>query len=677
MTHRIHNHICAALLCCLLIGGLSGDVLADSLQPRITEDERTVFRLLQGEEHASKLRALVAKIQETDSESFVAELVLGVVAYQASDFPLALFHLNNTRQRLLKKDAVGTAVPADGDPVHWHSFTLYWFARTLMAMARYEDQAEALHTYISLDYDRHEELNGFPVPAKRLLTTALVLCRRYPEAQALVDNAMKRKESMTAADYMSVRSQLILVQRYTSKDPGAVYVMYEDLLREYQDRNLEPGAGDFARAAQFADMEGHYARAGELLEKCMGDQNNSWSILHPYRSLTQLFVLQADWMAARKSLKNCWEWHRTRMATVRQEMEKETRLELALYYLATGYSDRCWYVVNKWLLRDPARSGFRFTDQKQWESGVTLTAISALKQNMMLDAERNCESGLKGWLSLRAGGVVARFRLAELRRKFTALLLVQLKNDTPRLTTFDLALAPRWMWGEAVSVLGPAISSKLFRDYPLGGSQKRMFQSMVDAEIAYRAGHWRRVSELAKRARSEIPEQERILHARMAALQGVAFQREGKNREALVALEDAYRLHPPVFRFVDIRLPLVIQEDGNTLSGECARALKRSPRFLLVVQDGLILSLATSGKDMACTLSGPSGEVMWRGQIEIPSESMKGVSVPTYLVGELHSHLFSAGKRLESNEYYALEGMAVRGPEEAPDAIDMSLRQSR
>ena len=122
------------------------------------------------------------------------------------------------------------------------------------------------------------------------------------------------------------------------------------------------------------------------------------------------------------------------------------------------------------------------------------------------------------------------------------------------------------------------------------------------------------VIEHGARALAELPPQEALLRARVAARMGDAHWRLGEHEIALEHLEHAFRADPGVSRRLGIELPVSLRVSGGGFSRELADVLRASPRFseqengfpLEAGDDGAVCLRARSGEILSC-YTAPSG----------------------------------------------------------------------
>jgi len=109
-------------------------------------------------------------------------------------------------------------------------------------------------------------------------------------------------------------------------------------------------------------------------------------------------------------------------------------------------------------------------------------------------------------------------------------------------------------------------------------------------------------------ALSQLPDQEVLLRARVAANMAEAFWESDRHAEALEFFALAYQQDPSIFRRIDIKIPIMISGDQTEFAQLVETYLSRSPRFL-VDRNGLILEVATS-PDLATCLKTRTGTVL-------------------------------------------------------------------
>jgi tetratricopeptide (TPR) repeat protein len=663
--HISSSHIAAGCLIWLVL--ICGSVSAQEqhFDAHISDRERLAYQQFpEGSPFfdAVRLTNHLADLLAEKPDSFVAALLRGRLKYEQGNYPAALYHLKRARE-LVESLPGFQHPPQAAESPHWHALVLYRLALTYMAMDRLKDELAVLETYAQYGYERFERRNGLLRPASFYHIRVLLKLGQTEKAYRLA-RAVAQQPRLTEEERQAAQKDLTLVEEFRSRDTAYEYTQYATLAEEVQQAGNTPSGSLWNTLAYFALLDGRYQATRQALERSTRELR-SRSSSHPYNGLAKLFVLQADWPSARQALRQSWQWLEGKRSYVRQELTKETQLALAVYYLATGYPDSAWRICSI-LLNNPVRSGFRWRFSEQWEAGFTLVAIAALRQQSELDAE---QAAAEGWLS-RSLAELRRLnawaRAGWLQRKFRALLARRLARPLPVISALECVEAPSWLFGELAQALGGHGVRQLLRVYPLTDTHQRLFADALDTELAYLAGDWQAVIRAAGQASTTLPEAERLWRARIAVMHAHALRQTGRPRQAISLFAEAYRINPAVFRHLNVRLPVSIQTEDAAFTDVVKNLAVRSPR-LQPDGSGLVLRLTTNRTGIECKL-------LDKNILIVQAASETEAQFRSRAANELRRRLFSAGKWLEQADYDALEGRALRGPQEDNEAVKRVLQ---
>lgn len=654
-------HIVAGCLVYLVLTYWTASAQEQYFQSGVSEQERLAYQqfpegsaFLDAVQLTTHLSAILAE----KPDSFVVELLRGRLKYEHGNYPSSAYHLNHARKLVESLPGFQYAPQADEEP-HWHALILYRLALTYMALDRLEDQLKVLETYAQYQYDQFEQRNALLRPASFYRIRALLKSGRIEEAYQLA-LAASQQRSLTEEETQAVQEDLALVEEFRSRDTVYLYTKYAALIQEMQQAGQTPSGSLLNTVAYFALLDGRYQESRQALERST-QELRSRSSSHPYNALAKLFLLQADWQQAQQALRQSWQWLEGKRSYVRQELTKETQLVLAAYYLAAGYPDSAWRICSS-LLDNPVRSGFRWRFSEQWEAGLTLIAMAALRQQRELDAEAMAAEGwlLRSFSALRRIGTWKREGM--LRRQFNALLMQRLARPLPVISALECVEVPYWLLGELFRTLGVNGSRQLLHVYPLTDTHQRLFLDAIETELAYIEGNWEAVLQFARQAAATLPEAEHLWRARIAALHAEALRQTEQTQQAISMFGEAYRLNPAVFRHLNIRLPVKIHTDDTALTEFAEKLLAHSPR-LKQDDNGLDLHMTRNDTGIQCKL-------LDKNMMIVQNVSETEGQFRSRIAQELPRRLFSTGKWLEQADYDALEGRALEGPQEDNEAVE-------
>jgi len=652
---KIGRKITRLLFISLVLAGLLPfNIHASEFQPAVTATEITAFQLYRGGNPTAKVREAIKEVRVNASKSFVTELVEGLMAYDDAAYSIAIRRLKRSRD-ILESSTGYSKSPRDGDLVQWHALNLYWLACAYGAMDRRTEQLEVLDAYDVLGYSDYKDLNNIPRSTFKMRIVALVKLDRIEEARTKVEQEQTATDSPRI--HRKLRALAILIQRFSGTEDNSIYSAYTKLIQDYQVAREDAPGSLVGGQALYAIRTGHYDEAKRLWKQGLA-RNAPKSSFHPLRNLVRLHTAAGSWKEAKESLSSCWNWQSAKYSYIRQELDKETRLRLAEFYLASGYPEKAWKTVSAVpldLLNNPLRSGFRFSFSEQWEAGLVLVACQSLAQ--MNRQERELRSG-RFWFNWNPAVYIAMLKnsivRARLERRFRNLIVSQLEQELPLRNACALVDTPYWLWGAAINLLGPEVSGKLFDRYPLRGAQAELFSDALRADIAYSARRWQAVVEYCDAAMDAIPSEEQLLRARMLALRGVALQHTGREKDGVYVLAQAYRIQPSVFRSLGIRIPL------NRAETELPSTLASSPSLDVRAGTGFAITMSETGNGWQYRLIAPDGTELQCHAL-ISDSSLDEKDYKNWLISEFHKILLCSGSELTSREMNQIEGRAMRG----------------
>jgi tetratricopeptide (TPR) repeat protein len=420
----------------------------------------------------------------------------------------------------------------------WRAYGLYWLARCLLDAGMDEEQLEILERYRSSGYAAYEQLNEIKVPAAYFEVLALlkkgdvelavkILSQsregggKTPSLNsmhaALLDMEVKEAQGVDVADLLKVSNVEVDARRASGK-------------------KLDSGL--LSNLAYYSLRNGDFAIARKAFEECALNVN-SQATYHPYRSLAEMELSAGNMEGASRMIDHCWKWQKTKRAGIRNELEKETLLTVANFYLALGYPEDAWRLVQP-LLENGVRGGFRSSRPEKWQAGLCVTAVSALrvKSNNFWESAKD----------------KAQRELIESRLR--ASIFSHLSNNHKRMSFEDLIDCPDWLWGEFLRCLGPALAERIIAYYPPSGNLAPSKKAAISLEIAKLRGNHSGVLDFAQVALKSLPVDCDMLRLRIIAAQADALWSLGRHQESLIGFENVLIKYPSLIPISDVRLPI-------------------------------------------------------------------------------------------------------------------------
>jgi hypothetical protein len=157
-------------------------------------------------------------------------------------------------------------------------------------------------------------------------------------------------------------------------------------------------------------------------------------------------------------------------------------------------------------------------------------------------------------------------------------------------------------------------------------------------------------------ALSQLPAQEVLLRARLAAQMGKMAWHDNRHAQALSLFENAYLQDPSVLRRLGISLPVAITIDGTDFSEQVAGYLADSPRFSRDA-NGMGLEVSTS-PDISICLKTRTGTILsCYTMVAAESESSKWNA--QQLTQTFHTQTFGLGFDISQAQRSILMGSSV------------------
>ena len=481
-----------------------------------------------------------------------------------------------TAVRMMESDKQGGDAAKSA---RWHAYGLYWLARCLLDAGKDREQIEVLAMYRTAGYAGFEEINQIKVPAAYF--EVLALLKKGDVALARKILAQAREGGANTPPLNSMYSALLDLELKEAQgmDVAELFKVNASAVEAQRAKGEEVDSGLLSTLAYYAQRNGDFRTARQAFEECtrLVDAQTTY---HPYRSLAEMELAAGHWQEADRMLENCWKWQKTKRAGVRQELEKETLLTVANGYLARGYPEDAWRVVQP-LLENGVRGGFRSSRPEKWEAGLCITAITALR----MKTENAWDSGLDGTQRVL---IEARLR---------ACIARHLANNQRKMSFEDLVDCPDWLWGEFFRCLGPALAEHVIATYPPTGTLAGAKISAASLEVARQRGNHRLVLEFAQKALDGLPTDCALLRMRILTARAEALWSLGQHENSLTCYEAVLTEAPSMIFISGIRLPVTY--DGKVDS-----------HFMRLDPTGFRLRSNADANQTTWILENPSGKVI-------------------------------------------------------------------
>jgi tetratricopeptide (TPR) repeat protein len=539
-------------------------------------------------------RRLAEEALAANPDDLRARVALAGALMDTGELAAARYHLERV-------DASFRAWGNGDDKAQWlpHAWALKLLADVCGAM----DDREAQLAWS----DAHDELYSPKIVGSR--AWALMKLQRYDAAMSIVGQQLEEDDPGSTS--MALTSACAI-----QSEKGRREAAWDACREALQHDELE--GFDLAVSAHNAYGAALFAHRWDQVERIarQGLQSSGEDVSNPWQVLAELYLLEGRGPDAIDAVVNMQRWRLRQRPSLRDQTRASLDVTVASALWVAGRPERALALLDR-ALEQPDRLGYSSGAEDQEEAATRLLRLGVRRAVFEREREQAASGPWLGrvWVTLRSWwpDVDAQADAAVVRGVLT---------DRKRLRELwrpylygGLGTALPWWLGEVVDVLGVGVASSSLghaRALDDGDPAWEAWFSAFDLEIAWRAGDLQGALAHATRAWAELPEQEGLLRARVAALAADSAWRRGDAAVALGWYERAMRLDPGVLRRLGLALPATVEG-----SGPAADALRRSPRltsspgFRVVVSGPRACLLAPSGDQLGCATAaadaGPAG----------------------------------------------------------------------
>jgi hypothetical protein len=536
----------------LLLTFVAAVAHADAILDAATPEERAVLAELDAD-HLIKARDAAEKVLAANPSSFIATWAMARVHHdEEGNHARALYYVRRAEGLLAGRD--------DG----WDKKLLLEEYAVLFEMDRNEEALAAL--------DRYAERHGPPPPGQRIWPLFKL---------GRVDEARKIATELAASDDWNDRAQGyngMLSLLFEQHDRDGAHRWAVDGARATQDQSctiLRNAAGTAYSRLRLGEAEDYAIRAAKTkLSDC-------WDA--GYDQLAGLYIVEGEPQKAAAALRALQARPIERRFRPHFALSRRTIL-VDLLYTLDKLVDAERIAAEIYGL--PARTGMVSSSPRveRWERSFRYAMV--LDARLILAAEQRSVRPL--WAGLAATPEVVRLGVErwEVRRA-----LLQLAADPELLVTMtrpnmggDIFDVGAWKNGALIPILGTGVASAAVAagraadaDTPEAGP----YFDALAGEIAWRAGDLAGADRLAASALAGLPREEALLRYRTEAWAADVRRRLGRPAEARPLEQDVLTRWPTALRLLDLRVPVVLSDDGSALAHAAAQRLAHSTRFVV------------------------------------------------------------------------------------------------
>ena len=636
----------ASGLCCAALGlSGGGGVGAQGIDPfAVAEpgapgkpDELAAWQMVR----ANKLveaREAAAEILEDREDSAVGHFVLAhAYHYGEANFPRALHHA----ERALALLEAEHGAPPDPSVELWHRRMLYEMAQAHADLDHYTEQLGW--------YARYDALYDPDLLAAR--AWPLMKLRRFDDARRAAADGLE-----SGVDFqVEVALNAFCAIEFEAGDDDASYIACRRALEHARQSPQGANAVDLTNFAEAARAAFRLDEAEQVLLEAT-EAPAAW-YGNPWLELGELYTRGARFAEALQALQKVPAYRGARPPHVQDSDRNEGRRGLAAFFLAIGRYADAREITEKALVT-PDRRSHNSRDPFQDRAVVALIDRSSVRA---MASRRREDAAALGWTDRLLGWLEA----TELRFGgwMSGRQAVQLLADEPRLVgTFQVgtsraAIVPPWILGELVEVAGASVVDEATRraretDRRAGSAA---YYDAFQAEAAWREGDEDRAIELAQRSAAALSDGEALLRARVDAIHAAALAEREGFQAAMGLFERVLQKDPGVLRRLEIRLPVRIQGQSDSLAEAVADGLTRSPRFE-VGAVGFAVDIAPGGAGAEVCLLSATDARLGCGQGGDVDPTADEAARAQAIVSGFHEAVFAPRVDLSQGDIGSLDG---------------------
>ena len=570
----------------------------------------------------------------------LAEVLLSV----EGNMPRALFHLNRAEELTNYKNLPEALTSGN---LQWHYLALNQLSYIHQLMG---DQI------LSLEYlDKIEAIYGQEVESYR--GWSLIKLKQYDAARESAkrvlqnsDNEQERSRAwntICAADLASLQpiESLTACDNAISEDED-----FADAVNDYDTVYLSNAAEVSLSLLRIEEAEEYLNRATRYL--------NADSVANPWINKLYLLMNQGRFDESREALDRMLIWREEQDPIINVMNRAEHFLVTASFFLLAGYSEDAIKLTAS-ALNQPDRNGSYSADDAQKDSAAALINMMANRLEYQIQLEKIATMDFLESLSARTDALSLQIDAWRSERRAAALFaeFEVLQNRLRPYAPLDVHI-PEWIEPEIVSSIGTGIMGNIVEQASNNGAfmLNSGYYHAYKTEIAALDNNHDTVLQEGAAALSQLPAQEVLLRARVAAQMGKSAWHNNDYADALSSFTSAYQQDPSILRRLAISLPAAISKDGTDFAEQVADYLVDSPRFS---QDpnGMILEINSTPELSICLKTRTGSILSCYTMAAAESESSKWNA--QQLTQTFHTQTFGLGYEISQAQRSILMGSSV------------------
>ena len=605
-----------------------------------------------------KAREIGEKLVRESPGRFSGHYLLGAALhYGEGDLARAEFELQ-LATRLYEAQYPRPAGGTRGGPWRWHQTALQELSWTLSEMDRSEEVLAVIDRYNDEYTPKLNDDRIWP----------LMKLHRYQEARAAATMAIA---SGIHEQALHARANLCSIA-YVENDRKKAYDLCVAALDDYKLSRLMGGQIEYENASEAAIALLRFDEGERLLVEATERVSHD-SASNPFVELARLYLTEGRVPEALAALRQAQELRIARPAYLDQHGQARLDKTVASLLLLVGEHARALTLAARGAAR-PDRLGTISTYPDEEESGAEVLRATALAEQAAREEEDAVTSPFVKSVALHLAAMQHRVEAWRARRA-AAVLFGRAELLTATLDAYAAGASdlPSWLMPEVVRAVGSGVAVAALggvSEYP----QQPGMASYLDtfrAEAAFANHDFPAANEAAARAFKSLPDAERLLRARVAAITAESLRQDGHAHEAAGSYAVVFARDPDVLRRLDVPLPVAIEDDGSEIARAAHTLVGRSPRFVDDASSGLRVTLHCSNDQAQACLHGAQGEQVACAEVAI-HDGVKPLDVARTLIAELHRVAFACKSDLSQADLSTLDGSptAARNERQVKSLLD-------
>ena len=592
-----------------------------------------------------KARELSEQWVRSEPNSPAAQFALSEVLLTIEgNMPRALFHLNRAEE-LTNYNTIPEALESGN--LQWHYLTLSQLSYVHQLMG---DQLR------SLEYlDRLEEVYGQDVESFR--GWPLIKLKQYDAARGSANRVLQDSEdsrerarawnTLCAVELASLQpiESMVACDRTIDEDGDGI-----DSMNDYDTVYLSNASEVALSLLKIDEAEEYLNRATRYL--------NADSVANPWIYKLYLLMNQGRFDESREALDRMLVWREAQEPIVNVMNRAEHFLATASLFLLAGYSEDAIKLTTT-ALNQPDRNGSYSADDAQKDSMAALINMMANRLEYQIRLEQIATMGFFESLSARIDATNFQINAWRSERRAAALFAEfdVLQNRLRPYAPLDVHI-PEWIEPEIIGSIGTGVMNNIIEQANSNGAfmLNAGYYHAYKAEVAALENDRDAVLAQGAAALSQLPSQEVLLRARLAAHLGTAAWQDNDFGEALGYYESAYQQDPSILRRLNISLPVDITNDDTDFSEQVSGYLAKSPRFSQN-SNGMVLEAITT-PDLSICLKTRTGTIL-SCYTMVAAENESSTWNARQLTKMFHTQTFGLGYDISQAQRSILMGSSV------------------